>query len=339
MSYLRVDIHQKISNQIIAQIERGAGEFRLPWQQPDGSLVRPINVASGRRYNGVNILALWAAAQEFGFVSGLWGTFRQWAEIGAQVRKGEKATFVVFYRERAAVSDQSDDEEAKQQSRFCAKATPVFAAEQVDNYHPDLPPTRDPVTAIADAERFVAATGAAIIHEGHRAFYSPSTDAICLPPRDAFTGTDTCSPTESFYATIFHELTHWSGHESRCNRQLGQRFGDQAYAIEELVAELGAAFLCADLAVSSAPRADHAAYLANWLQVLKSDKRAIFVAASKASKAVAFLEGLQPSGPANPCPPFSVRPEGFSAVVLSASGRGKIPPAGRSAPPRFCRGH
>ena len=116
---------------------------------------------------------------------------------------------------------------------------------------------------------------------------------IVLPPREAFVGTPTISPAEAYYATAFHELTHWTGHESRCNRQLDRRFGDAAYAAEELVAELGAAFLCADVGVSPEPRADHAQYLGHWLGLLKADKRAIFTAASKASEAVAYLTALQ----------------------------------------------
>jgi antirestriction protein ArdC len=293
MATHRLDIHQQITDQIIAMLERGAGKFRLPWHGPAGSLMRPINVASKRPYRGVNILALWAAAQERGYVSGVWGTFRQWSEIGAQVRKGEKASMIVFYREHASAPDQSGDEQAEQRSRFFARATPVFAAEQVDGYQPDLPPAHDPVTAIADAEQFVAATGATIRHEGHRALYRPSTDTICLPLRDAFTGTATCSPTEAYYATLFHELVHWTSHEDRCNRKLGKRFGDKSYVVEELIAELGAAFLCADLGVSSMPRADHASYIDNWLRALRSNKRAIFTAASKASQSVEFLSRLQ----------------------------------------------
>jgi antirestriction protein ArdC len=156
-----------------------------------------------------------------------------------------------------------------------------------------------------------------------------------MPPREDFVGTATCSPTEGYYATLFHELTHWTSHEIRCNRQLGRRFGDQAYVIEELVAELGAAFLCANLAVSSTLRDDHAAYLANWLLVLKSDKRAIFAAASKASEAVAFLEDLQPSRLANPCPPISVVREEYSGAALPASGRARIQLGGHSVRREF----
>src|ERR1019366_1570514 len=166
-------------------------------------------------------------------------------------------------------------------------ATPVFAAEQVDGYQV---PVIDPlpamvITPIEQAEAFVAATGASIRHGGGRAYYRPATDSIQLPPREAFIGTPTSTPAESYYSTLCHELTHWTSPESRCNRQLGKRFGDDAYAIEELVGELGTAFLCADLRITDEPRADHAQYLASWLEVLKADKKAIFTAASKASEA------------------------------------------------------
>jgi antirestriction protein ArdC len=154
------------------------------------------------------------------------------------------------------------------------------------------------ITPIEQAEAFVAATGAAIHHGGDRAYYRPSTDSIHLPPRDAFIDTPTSTPAESYYSTLCHELTHWTSAEPRCNRQLGKRFGDQAYAMEELVAELGAAFLCADLRITAEPRVDHAQYLASWLAVLKADKKAIFTAASKASEAAAFLAALQPHQPA-----------------------------------------
>ena len=149
------------------------------------------------------------------------------------------------------------------------------------------------ITPIEQAEAFVAATGAIITYGGSRAYYRPSTDSIQIPPREAFIGSPTSTPAESFYSTICHELTHWTSAESRCNRQLGKRFGDQAYAIEELVGELGAAFLCADLRITDEPRADHAQYLTSWLSVLKADKKAIFTAASKASEAAAFLAALQ----------------------------------------------
>jgi antirestriction protein ArdC len=200
----RFDIHQHITNQIIAAIENGAGEFRLPWHRSAGNIVRPVNIASKNAYRGVNILTLWAAADSCGYMSGAWGTYKQWAEAGAQVRKGEKAAYVVFYKEITVASD-SDEAE----TRLFARATPVFAAEQVDGF--ESPVTETPVTVvdpIEEAETFVAKTGAIVHHGGSRAFYRPSTDSIHLPPREAFIGSPTSSPAESYASTKLHELVH-----------------------------------------------------------------------------------------------------------------------------------
>ena len=283
----RFDIHQHITDKIIAAIERGAGEFRLPWHRSAGNIMRPVNIASKKAYRGVNVLALWATADEKGYSSGVWGTYKQWSQAGAQVRKGEKSAYVVFYKEITVAADDAT----------ATRPIPVFSPAR----RPCSPPSRSTagrrsyrrpatvITPIEQAEAFVAATGASITHGGSRAFYRPSTDSIQLPPREAFIGTATSSPAESYYSTLLHELTHWTGHETRCNRQLGKRFGDDAYAMEELVAELGAAFLCADLRITDEPRADHAQYLDHWLTVMKADKKAIFTAASKASEAATFL--------------------------------------------------
>ena len=298
MKEQRFDIHQHITNQIVAAIEAGAGEFRLPWHRSAGSIRRPANVASKKAYQGVNILTLWAAGDEAGYQAGLWGTYNQWVQAGAQVKKGEKASYIVFYKEisvAAGSNEKGEGSEDDNGTRLFARATPVFAAEQVEGYAPPaLPePQGSPVEPIEAAEAFVAATGATIHHGGTRAFYRRTTDEIHLPPRDAFLGTTTSSAAEAYYSTKLHELTHWTSAATRCNRELGKRFGDDAYAMEELIAELGAAFLCADLGITDAPRADHAQYLDNWLRVLKADKKAIFTAASKASEAVTFLAALQ----------------------------------------------
>jgi antirestriction protein ArdC len=294
MSKERFDIHQHITDKIVSAIERGAGEFRLPWHRSAGNIMRPVNIASKKSYRGVNVVALWAYAEESGYSSGTWGTYKQWTEAGAQVRKGEKAAYVVFYKELEYAAD-PDSGDAATETRLFARATPVFAAEQVDGYQIQViaPLPATVIAPIEQAEAFVAATGACIMHGGGRAFYRPSTDSIQLPPREAFIGSPTSTPAESYYSTLCHELTHWTSPESRCNRQLGKRFGDDAYAIEELIAELGAAFLCVDLGITAEPRADHAQYLASWLAVLKADKKAIFTAASKASEAAAFLAALQ----------------------------------------------
>ena len=157
--------------------------------------------------------------------------------------------------------------------------------------------TIDPAKTLADIETFIARTGAAIIHGGERACYSPKLDEIQMPQQEAFVGSSTSSATEAYYATLLHELTHWTAPAHRCDRDLSGRFGSEAYAMEELVAELGAAFLCADLGIANEPRADHAQYLSHWLKVLKADKRAIFTAASKAAQATAFLGGPAISKP------------------------------------------
>jgi antirestriction protein ArdC len=273
MSNDRLDIHQHITDQIITLIEQRPGEFRLPWHTGTGNIMRPMNAITKKRYRGVNILALWADSHMRGFTSGLWGTYRQWAEIGAQVRKGEKAAHVVFYKQFEMNSQDAEDET---ETRLVARATPVFSAEQVDGFAlPATPNSPDPVITIDTAENIIGATGASITHGGNRAFYRPSTDSIHLPPRDAFLRSATSTATEAYYSTLFHELTHWTACEARCNRQLGKRFGDAAYAMEELIAELGAAFLCGELSITQSPRADHAQYLASWLAVLKADKKAI----------------------------------------------------------------
>jgi antirestriction protein ArdC len=294
MSKEHFDIHQHITDKIVSAIERGAGDFRLPWHRSAGSIMRPVNVASKKPYRGVNVVALWAYAEESGYSSGLWGTYRQWSDAGAQVRKGEKAAYVVFYKELEFATE-SETGNPNTITRLFTRATPVFAAEQVDGYQPpviDAPPATI-ITPIEQAEALVRAICASISHGGGRACYRPSTDSIQLPPREASIGSPTSTPAEAYYSTLLHELTHWTSAPTRCNRELGKRFGDAAYAIEEVVAELGAAFLCADLGITDEPRADHAQYLASWLSVLKADKKAIFTAPSKASEAAAFLAGLQ----------------------------------------------
>lgn len=286
-----MSIYETITSQIVQAIEANPGEFRLPWHRPSQNF-RPTNAATKRVYNGVNVVALWAAAQLRGFDSGQWATFKQWQSIGAQVRRGEKASFVVFYREIESRDDNADDETP----RAVARASFVFASEQVEGFQQEASAAPSPACAVTrdkTAEDFVFATGARITHGGTRAFFRPATDEIVLPPADAFVGTPTSTPSEAFYSTVFHELAHWTGAEHRLAREFGKRFGDHRYAVEELTAELAAAFLCADLQITNTPRADHAQYLSHWLAVLKADSRAIFSAASAASRAAEYLHSLQ----------------------------------------------
>lgn len=291
----RFDVHEAITNQIIAAIDAGAGKLQMPWHRSGANIMRPVNVASGNAYRGVNTVALWAAADAFGYDHGLWGTYRQWQDRGAQVRKGEKSSLIVFYREFEP--DDADNGDDNDLSRRCmARASRVFNIAQVDGYELTEPTTDDNrVDPIASAEAFVSATGAKISEGGDRAFYSIREDAITMPDRYRFIDTKSGTATEAWYATLLHELTHWTGASHRLDRTFGERFGDDAYAMEELVAELGAAFLCGDLGISAEPRTDHAAYIDSWLRILKGDRKAIFAAASAASRAAEFLSGLRSS--------------------------------------------
>jgi antirestriction protein ArdC len=213
--------------------------------------------------------------------------------MDCQVRKGEKSSLVVFYKEYD--TDPDPEQEDDNGKRRVARASYVFNASEVDGYNSPAPPIPlGPIERIDAADRFVQYTGARIEHGGDRAFYRPSTDHIQMPDEDRFCGTDTLTRSEAYYAVLGHECIHWSGSEKRLNREFGKRFGDAAYAAEELVAEIGSAFLCAELGITQDTRPDHAQYLANWLNLLKSDNKAIFTAAAKASEAVAFLKRLQP---------------------------------------------
>ncbi|MET4232636.1 antirestriction protein ArdC [Bradyrhizobium sp. LA6.10] len=287
MSKERFDIHQHLTDRIVAAIEAGAGQWQMPWHRGSGSR-HPVNIASGNKYRGVNVLGLWVEAQVNGYGSHLWGTYRQWAEKGASVRKGQKASYVVFYKEIEV--EPGGDSEDERKSRLFARATPVFNADQVEGLEQVQVAAVD---ELPDVDGFVARTGAAIVHGGNRACFVPKLDEIHMPPRELFTGSATSSATEAYYSTLLHELVHWTGPAHRCDRDLSGRFGTEAYAMEELVGELGAAFLCAELRIAVEPRADHAQYLAHWLKVLKADKRAIFTAASKAGEAVAFLRAKE----------------------------------------------
>ena len=290
------DVYTQVTDTIIAAIEAGAGQWDMPWHRHGVTHTRPMNALTGKRYRGVNVLALWGAAEALGFTTGLWGTYRQWQEKGAQVRKGEKSSLVVFFKELAVDETNPETGETERGRRLIAKASYVFNANQVDGFAlPEPQAPANPAEVLSQVEAYVAATGARVAFGGEGAFYRPLTDTIHMPDRTRFVGSATSSATECLYSTLLHELTHWTGIKTRCDREFGKRFGDDAYAMEELVAELGAAFLCADLGIANTPRPDHAAYISHWLTVLKADKKAIFTAASKAAQAVDYLDGLQPA--------------------------------------------
>lgn len=281
----RADVYQRVTNQIIEAIERGAAAWRMPWHKIAASL-NPVNVVSRKPYRGVNVLTLWATATERGYRCPLWATYPQWQQLGAQVRKGEQSAFVVFWKfDRDTETQTGDEAERDTQSRrsIMARGYNVFNAEQVDGFALPQAESLPQTERIEAAESFFSLLGAEIRHGGGRAFYNPSLDYIQLPPFGIF------REPAAYYATLGHEHIHWTGAPHRLSRDLKGRFGEEAYAAEELVAELGAAFLCADLGIDNEPRPDHAAYVQNWLNVLRNDKRAIFAAASKAQAAVDWM--------------------------------------------------
>jgi len=285
----RRDLHAEITSQLIAAIEANPETPSLPWRRGGGALHMPVNTLTGNAYRGINVVSLWVAAETRGYTAPIWGTYKQWSERGCQVRKGERSSLVIFYEEFDAEPDPEDTTDGK---RRVARASYVFNAAQVEGFAaPELQSSLGPIERLDAADRFVNATGASVRHGGDRAYYAPSTDHIQMPDEGLFTGTKTLTRDEAYYAVLVHELVHWSGGTTRLAREMGKRFGDAAYAAEELVAEIGAAFLCAELGITQDVRPDHAQYLANWLTLLKSDSKAIFAAAARASEAAAFLTG------------------------------------------------
>lgn len=283
----RFDVYQAVTDKIIEAIEASAGDFVMPWHGRGIAEGRPTNAYTHCVYRGVNVLALWAEAMLKGYRSRYWASYDQWKKIRGQVRKGEQGALVVFYKQIDREPGELDL--GPPTTRWMARASKVFNADQVDwHQHGNIPPT-DPAQIIEQAEQLVSATRANIRYGGDVAGYVPAEDMILMPERERFVGSPTSSPTESYYAVHFHELTHWSGAPHRLDRDLTGRFGDQAYAAEELVAELGAAFLCADLEIANEPRPDHATYVAHWLKLLKGDRRAVFTAAQRARDAVLHI--------------------------------------------------
>lgn len=281
----QTDLYEKITASIVEAIEAGCGKFEMPWHT-FGSL--PSNAANKRRYRGINVLVLWAAASQRGYKTQLWATYQQWRELGAQVRQGEKSTAVVFWKfygdDNDSEPENTEDETAMNSRKHCfARAYHVFNADQVDVFSIPEVPALPEAQRIQQAEDFFRHTGARIIETGMRASYDSNADEIHMPPFSLFKKAD------YFYSTLAHETIHFSGHVCRCNRQLGNRFGSELYAAEELVAELGSAFLSAELQLETEPRTDNAPYIENWLKVLKNDKRAIFTAAGKAQQAVDWI--------------------------------------------------
>lgn len=291
---MKQDIYQKVTDKIIADLEQGELTWLKPWSAGnlDGRIVKPLR-HNGMAYSGINVLMLWGAGLEAGFISPYWMTFKQAKELGAHVKKGERGNQVVYANTLTKTEEQEDGSEEERKIPFM-KAYTVFNVEQIEglpeHYYAKPEPVIEEAQRIDHADKFFAASGANVRHGGNRAFYSGGSDHVQMPPFECFH-----SP-ESYYATLAHELTHWTKHPKRLDREFGRKkWGDEGYAREELVAELGAAFLCADLGLTPEAGTDHAAYIQSWLKVLKDDKRAIFSAAAHAQRAADILHSFQAS--------------------------------------------
>lgn len=313
-SDIKNPVYLDIVNGIIDALEAGTDKWKMPWSKLT-ELGLPQNASTGNFYRGVNILWLTMQAQEAGYDRALWSTYKQWLELGAQVRAGERSAKVVFFKpvykngQKADEGETGDaaspEEKSEEIASFISVAYPVFNVLQVEGF--EVPVELEHVVSKPDIQGFVANTGLKIVVGGTRACYHPGTDAIYMPALERFSEVDSEAAGEAGIAVLLHEMIHATGASHRLNRTFGKRFGDQAYAFEELVAELGATFLCADLGVTNTPRPSHAQYIASWIKVLKGDPKALFTAARLAQQAVDYLHGLQ-SLPAAELPANAIMP-------------------------------
>ncbi len=277
---MKTSIYNQVTSQIIDALEAGVKPWKCPWAR-SGLGGMPRNLRTQNCYSGMNVLLLWMQAEKEGYSSPYWLTFKQALELGGCVRKGEKGTAAIFYKMREVVTESGETEEIPVINCF-----KLFNLNQIEGIEVpgsgELPGGFDPIQS---AEDFISNTGAQIREHGEAAFYQPSSDIITMPERERF------ASAADYYATALHELTHWTGHKSRCARDMGRGKGKAGYAFEELVAELGAAFTMATLGIEG--EVQHESYIASWLEALKNDKKFIFKAASQASKAAAYLAESQ----------------------------------------------
>lgn len=290
----RASLYDEVTATIVGQLEAGI----VPWAQPWGSAAActglPRNAVTGRPYSGINVLLLWGAVIEGGYPSQNWLTFRQARAAGGCVRKGERGQ-TIFYADRfvprAGAEREEDGDDAPRAIAFLKRFV-VFNAAQCDGLPASLTVAAQPLPMREQhraAEALIAATAADFRIGGARAFYAPAADFVQVPPQPAF-------PNQiDYYRTALHELGHWTGHRSRLDRDQSGGFGSAAYAREELCAEMASAFLCAALGI--VPTVRHADYIGSWLQVLRADNRAVFKAASQASKAADYLLALTGAAP------------------------------------------
>lgn len=271
--YAKRDIYQEITDKIIAELEAGTVPWVKPWHRVKGESAVPANLTSGNAYRGINAISLMMSP----YTSNLWATFNQARKLGGCVRKGAAGSIIVFWK----FTEMTDrDDPSKTKTVPFVRHSAVFNIEQIDGL-PPIETITENWEPIEDVDQVIANTGATIGHGGDRACFMPGPDRINMPHKASFDAAN------NYYATLLHELTHWTGHASRLARKYGRFFGTDEYAREELIAEMGAAFLCARTGIDG--QLQHAAYLESWIKVLKADKKAIVQAASAAQKACDYV--------------------------------------------------
>lgn len=280
----KFNAYQSITERVIRQLEKVESNGWTKSWVGDGIFGFNVSMSTGDAYRGINQLLLMFEGRS----DARWGTYKAWAAAGAQVRKGEKGTQICFFN--TLKKERTDG--TVDQIPFLKLYT-VFNAEQVDNAPAAEPrPEPTPIERMAAVDAWIKATDANIRHGGDVACYSPTLDLIQMPESEQFVDQTDGTRAQNYYGVLLHELTHWTGHKSRCNRDFSGRFGDEAYAFEELIAELGATFACAALGIEAEPREDHAKYLKSWLKVLRGDNKAIVTAAKQAQLAFEFLDAF-----------------------------------------------
>jgi antirestriction protein ArdC len=290
------DHYQEVTDRIIAALEAGTPPWRRPWD-PDkaGGPAMPRNASTGQRYRGINVLTLGMSPLAFESGDPRWATYKQAEERGWQVRKGERGTTGFFFKRLELRDDRNDgpgpegDDDAVRRIPLL-RAFALFHASQIEDIPPYVPPTVEeaPWRAPKAAEIILAGSGAVVRFGGEKAFYSPATDHIQMPPEEAF------ATAQGFCGTLVHELGHWTGAASRLGRDLRNRFGSHDYAREELRAEIGQMMVCAELGIGDCDFTNNAAYVASWLEKLRSDRKEIFRAAADAQRIADYLLAFHP---------------------------------------------
>jgi antirestriction protein ArdC len=290
----KFDLYQIITETILQQLERGVIPWQKPWAgdaMPNFSI--PINFSSGKKYRGINIIMLWGAAKQNNFSSNEWATLKEWNGKGETIKCKETGHMILLFDIK-----QKPNEHGEQVKSYILKYAKVFNRCQLKSFDPATIETPHKTVGLVErhyaADLFFTNTKAEITYGADQASYNQEEDKITIPPLESFSDTATGTATDYLYTTTAQQLIDWTGHSSRLNRDLRKKFGDKTYAMEELIAELGAAFLCADLGISHVSKGEQASYIASWIELLQDNKRTLFAAAKEATLATEYLHSLQP---------------------------------------------